>query len=318
MKHLRIVFLFLIVVSLIGFFSCSKQDSTLEVSENVLKAKVTLVIGNAYILRDDNPTKIKMKIGDRILPNDVIITGKKSAVNIVLANRGIFKIKENSNVSLKNLVNIDDENNKATIKITAGKIIIGLQKLKKESTFEVETPTAVAGVRGTTFMVSVDKKETSAFPYFVKVKKKEDIVTKIAVLTGSVELINPKNNADNKMISALRQATLQNDDFKNVKIEKITRLSLNEISAIKDYSEIKKLKLAEISEEIKQAEPEVEELMKSELKTKSAIKSEVEDLSQTEKAIEAQKIEAKKEAIKKMKSTGKKSEGKYLEDDQGW
>lgn len=318
MKRLRIVILFLTVVSLIGFIGCGKQESTIQVSENVLNAKVTLVLGNAYILRDDNPAKIKIKIGDRILPNDVVITGKKSSVNIVLANRGIFKIKENSNVSLKNLVKVDDENSMATLKITAGKIVLGLQKLKKESTFAVETPTAVAGVRGTTFMVSVDKKETSAFPYFVKVKKKEDIVTKIAVLTGSVELINPKNSSDNKMISALRQATLQNDDFKNVKIEKITRLSLDEISAIKDYSEIKKLKLAEISEEIKQAEPDMEELMKSELKTKSEIKSEIEDLSKTEKAIEAQKIEAKKEAIKKMKSTEQKSDGKYLEDEQGW
>jgi len=317
MKHVKLIIVMILMISLVGFFSCSKQSTSVKLAENVLKAKVTLAMGKAYILRDDNPTKISMKIGDIIHPHDVIITGKNSSVNIVLANRGLIKIQENSHVSLKNLVNIDNENNKATVKVTAGRIVLGLQKLKKDSSFEVETPTAVAGVRGTTFMVSVDKRETSAFPYFVKVKKKEEVVTKIAVLTGKVELVNPKNESDNKMINALREATLENDDFKNIKIEKITRLSLNEISAMKDYSEIKRLKLKEISEEIQQAEPEVEQLLKAELKMKSEIKSEVEDLSQTERAIESQKIEAKKEAIKKMKSSAGKSDGKYL-DDQSW
>ncbi len=317
MRNLRLSILILVIVSVACFFGCSKQD-TIEVSEKILKAKVTLVKGKAFILRDDNPTKIKVRIGERILPNDVIITGKKSAVNVVIVNRGIFKIKENSNVSLKTLIKSDDENNVARIKITAGRIVLGLRKLKKNSTFEVETPTAVAGVRGTSFMVTVENKETSAFPYFVKVRKKEEIVTKIAVLTGKVELINPKNPRDNRIIASLRQATLKNDDFKNVKIEKITRLSMNEISSIKDLSEIKKLKLQDISEEITKAAPAVEELMKSELKTKAEIKSQLEDLSQTEKAIENQKIEAKKEAIKKMKRTRQKSDSKYLEDEQGW
>ena len=176
----------------------------------------------------------------------------------------------------------------------------------------------MAGVRGTSFMVSVEEKETSAFPYFVKLKKKEDVVTKIAVLTGAVELVNPKNKAQTKMITALKQATLNNDDFKNVKIEKITKISMTEIYAIKDFSEIKKMKLKEISSEIRSAEPAVEELMRSELKTKSEIKTSSEDLSKTEKDIEDQKIEAKKEAIKKMKTTEQKSDGKYLEDESGW
>lgn len=316
MKGIKISFLIFLILS-VAIMSCSKQEEV-QVSEKILKAKVTLVIGKAYLLRDDSPEKIKIRTGARILPNDVILTGKKSAVNIVIANRGVFKIKQNSRVSLKNLIKVDDDNNVASIKVTAGKVVLGLQKLKKNSSFEVETPTAVAGVRGTSFMVSVKQEDKSAFPYFVKVRKKADVVTKVAVLTGSVELINPKNKRQKLMLSSLKEATLNNDDFKNIKVEKITRLSLDEISAIKEYSEIKKLKLKEISDEIEKAEPEVEEIMKSDLKTKSDVKSQQEDLSKTEKAIEDQKIEAKKEAIKKMKTSNKKSEGKYLDDESGW
>ncbi|MBU1076988.1 MAG: FecR domain-containing protein [Spirochaetes bacterium] len=317
MKVLKICVVMLVAASM-AFISCSQKDEELNVSENILKAKVTLVKGSAYILREDDPAKIRVKIGKRILPNDVIITGKNSAVNIVIADRGLFKIKQNSNVSLKDLIRVDGDNNKARIKVTAGKIVLGLQKLKRGSSFEVETPTAVAGVRGTSFMVSVNQKDTSAFPYFVKLKKKEEVVTKIAVLTGKVELINPKNNSQKLMISSLKEATLNNDDFRNIKVERITRISLDEISSIKDYSEIKELKLREISEEIKKAEPRIEDVMKSDLKTKAEVKSGKEDLSKTEEAIEKQKIEAKKEAIKKLKSSTKKSEGKYLDDESGW
>lgn len=305
----------LLACSLASGWNCGSKGTEGKAS-NVLKAKVSMVIGTAYILRADNPAKIKININDAILPDDVIITGKGGSVNVVIEKRGVFKIKDNSNILFSNLLMVDDENNSAKIKVMAGRVILGLEKLKKNSTFEVETPTAVAGVRGTSFMVSVQQKETRAFPYFVKVTRQEDMVTKIAVLTGKVELSNPKVSGSSYMIDSLKEATLINDDFKNIKIEKITRLSLDEITVIKDFSEIKELKLKEITDEIQKVEPQLEEIMKSELKTKSAVKSSAEDLSKTEKALEEEKLEVKKEAIQKMKSGNKKTDNKYLDDNK--
>jgi len=315
MRNLKIFLAMGLITLLVFGMGCSKKTST--ITDKILEAKVTFVKGVVYVLREDSPEKVVLKVKDRILPNDVIITGPNSAVNVVIAKRGLFKVKENSSVSLKDLMKVDEENNIAKVKISAGKIILGLKKLKKNSVFEVETPTAVAGVRGTTFMVSVERKERSAFPYFVKVQKGENVITKVAVLSGKVELINPKNTKESYAITALKQATLKNDDFKNIKIEKITRLALDEISAIKDFSEIKELKLKEISEEIEESDNAMQELLKSELENKAKIREQQENLKSTEKSLEVQKIEAKKEAIKKMK-TEKKSESKYLEDEQGW
>ena len=240
---------------------------------------------------------------------------KDSTVNVVIVDRGVFKIQQNSNVSFKNLLIINKDNNVAKLKVTAGQIVLGLEKLKKDSTFEVETPTAVAGVRGTSFMVSVSQKQSSAFPYFVKVSKQSDVVTKVAVLTGSVQLSNPADKSQTLMINSLKQATLVNDDFKDVKIENITRLSVDEISVIKEFSEIKELKLKEISDEMQKVEPKVEEIMKSELKTKSELKSKNENMNQTENAVDQQNIKAKKENVQKLKTSNKKSEGKYLQDE---
>ncbi len=315
MKGLKIILVLVIAAGLM-FASCSKKGEVTE-AKKILKAKVTLVMGNAYVLREDNPAKVALKMGDILKPSDVIITGKKGSVNIIIANVGVLKIKQNSNVSLKDLL-VQEEGANARLKVTAGRVILGLKKLQKKSSFEVETPTAVAGVRGTTFMVSVKEEESHAFPYFVNVSKKKKLVTKIAVLTGKVELINPENKNQSYMITTLKEATLNNKDFDNVKIEKITRLAINEIESIKEFSEIKELKLKEIQEEINEVAPELENEMKADIKAKAAIKAQEEDLSKTEKLLEEQKIEAKKKAIKAVKSgAAKKSEGKYLEDEEG-
>ncbi len=316
MKGLKLSLILIIAAALI-YTGCSKKEVTNQASK-ILKAKVKLVVGHAYLLREDNPVKKELKIGDILKPSDVIITGKDGSVNVIIANVGVLKIKRNSNISLKDLL-VQQEGANAKLKVSAGRVILGLKKLQKNSTFEVETPTAVAGVRGTTFMVSVQKEDTHAFPYFVNVAKKKNLVTKIAVLTGKVELINPKNENESYMITALKEATLKNDDFKNVKIEKITRLAINEIESIKEFSAIKELKLKEIEEEINAVSPEIEKEMKAEIKTKAAIKAKEENLSKTEELLEEQKIEAKKKAIKTMKATeNKKSEGKYLEDESGF
>lgn len=315
MKHKRTSWIVFMAAALLFYAGCARQGTKQEPA-GVLKAKVSMVIGSAYILRSTSPERIRVKLNDTIMPEDVVITAARSSVNVVIPKRGVFKIKENSNILFSSLLMVDDENNSAKIKVMAGKMILGLEKLKKDSAFEVETPTAVAGVRGTSFMVSVQQKENRAFPYFVKIARKDDVVTKIAVLTGSVELTDPKGASPSTMISSLKEATLINDDFKNLKVENITKISLDEIAMIKDFSEIRELKMKEITEEIRKAEPQIEEMMKAELKAKGAVKSSAEDLSGTEKELEKENLDVKKDAIRKMKSDGKKTEGKYLDDNK--
>lgn len=305
----------LAAASLLCLAGCGRRGAQQE-SAGVLKARVSMVIGTAYILRASSPERIRVKLNAGIMSEDVVITTAGSSVNVVIPKRGVFKIKENSNILFSSLLMVDDENNSAKIKVMAGKMILGLEKLKKDSVFDVETPTAVAGVRGTSFMVSVQQKESRAFPYFVKIARKDDVVTKIAVLTGSVELSDPKGASPSTMIGSLKEATLINDDFKNVKIENITKISLDEIAVIRDFSEIRELKMKEITDEIRKAEPRIEEMMKAELKAKGGVKSSAEDLSKTEKALEQENLDVKKDAIRKMKTGDKKTDGKYLDDNK--
>jgi len=302
--------IFLIMIMLVAV-SCSKKEVS-QKAENILEAKVTLVKGVAYIFKAETPEKIVVNIGTIVMPGDVLVTGSGSSVVVAIKNRGIMKIGENSEVAFKELLVIDEENNSAVVNLTRGKIISGVKKLIKTSKFNVETPTAVVGVRGTSFMVAVQKEEDSAFPYFVKVPKKSNVITKVGVLTGKVELQNIKEPHTKISIDNMKEATIVNDDFKNIKIVKISPLTIEEIKEIKDAPVVEELKIDEIKEELNLTE--TESVIKEEVKVKSAVKTKQE----VEEAAEESKEELKKDATGNLKKQQKKS-GKYLEDEtSGW
>ena len=65
------------------------------------------------------------------------------------------------------------------VHVKAGKLLLNLDKLSGKSTFQVETPTAVAVVRGTQFSVSVDA------------LKIDNPISTFAVRDGNVEVFTP-------------------------------------------------------------------------------------------------------------------------------
>ncbi len=319
MRNLKTIGIIFIIISLL-MTGCVKKDSEkADGLKKVLNTKVTMVKGKAYLLRENSPAKITLKIGSTILPADIIITGKNSSANIMIAKRGVIKIKENSSVSLRELVEVDDTDNITRIKVAVGKVVVGLLKLKKDSIFEIETPTAVAGVRGTTFSVTVENDSKNAFPHFVKTEKVQNSKTKIAVLTGSVELVNNKNKEESIIIDSLKEATLSNDDFKNVKVDNIKKEEVAEFSAIKEFSEIKDLKIDEVIEEIGEGQEKADDMIKAELKAKAKVKIRKEDITKTEDKVDSDAVEAEKnEVIDKDKQTDNDDSSKYLDKGETW
>ena len=77
-----------------------------------------------------------------------------------------------------------------------------LKKLSKEKYFSINTPTAVVGVRGTTFMVTAEQSE-----------KYKPVAIKIAVLSGKVELGNAENPEEKVLVEELTQGHLPGPDF---------------------------------------------------------------------------------------------------------
>lgn len=102
-------------------------------------------------------------VGKKVNAGDVIITEKDSEVDLQIAGGGAFRVLNASRITVGALAQ------KSEINVQKGGLLLGLKKMKADEEFTVRSPTALAGVRGTSFSFSADRNT-------------------IAVLTGSVQV----------------------------------------------------------------------------------------------------------------------------------
>ena len=105
------------------------------------------------------------RAGEKLIPSkgmvlnayDKITTSKGAALDVTFDDglKDIVKIGSNSHVVLES----DAIQKQTSIFMDRGEILLKLEKLEKGSNFQVRTPTAVAGVRGTSFGVQLKGKE---------------------------------------------------------------------------------------------------------------------------------------------------------------
>jgi len=224
----KLWYLLIVVFFIVG---CTKPPKL------IISAKLTFLSGDITILRKHNPQEVKLNM--RLYPGDLIQTGKDSEVNILFANIGISKIRQNTEVSIQELwksINGDQ----IRMDITRGRILSSLKKLTKEkgeSRFEIFTPTAVVGVRGTTFIVNVEPKKH----------------TKIAVFAGEVEIKGRAQIEKIVGVEELKEAILPQSDFERIRVVRMSDATFKELKSIEGIHEIEEYKLTETKEEIKES-----------------------------------------------------------------
>lgn len=120
---------------------------------------------------------------------DTVYTGASSSVTLNLSNGDAdVTLGENAEINVSDL-NTSDGNKKSKLKVWAGSMWVKVKSLAgSDDEFEVETPTAVMGVRGTQFFVTVDPK-TGAI--------------KMAVGAGKVSASTVKNGTDSTQKSSI-------------------------------------------------------------------------------------------------------------------
>jgi len=300
---LKVFFYWLVVILMV--FSCAKQqEQQTKDSVKFLKATATMVIGDAYVLKAKDPKQHLLKNGDLLFPEDVIITKESGKVNITVENSGILRILPNSQVVLSSLLLKDNGAAEQKIAVRTGKIILGLKKLQRDSSFNVETPTAVAGVRGTSFAVDVKSDIQNAFPFFVKIDNK-NVKTRVAVFSGTVEMYSEQKEKS-VMVEPMKMAILDGDDFNNIKVVPIDRVYLSDFDELRKNVDLNSPDMKEISEEIQWVDVNVS----AKIQTKLQVKTKVNKASSSQ--IEVKDNVESTEKVDKVK-TEQKREGKYLD-----
>ncbi|MBF0384253.1 MAG: FecR domain-containing protein [Candidatus Omnitrophica bacterium] len=134
-----------------NFISFSSQD----------RARVLRVTGSVSLERAGE--KIAPAAGMVLNDRDRLSTEADSSLEVTYDDglKNIIRIGSDSNVMLENAI-IEKQTN---IYLDRGDVILKLEKLEKGSSFKVRTPTAVAGVRGTSFGVRLIGKEAEILDY---------------------------------------------------------------------------------------------------------------------------------------------------------
>ncbi len=115
--------------------------------------------GTAYLV-DADQNKTPAVEGQAVAEGDIIEVGEDSFVDIAFDPewKNVSRLEEGSRISIRSLQNTE-------LDLTKGSIYSKLKNLPRESSFEVRTPTAIAGVRGSEFYAAFDGSESEVLNY---------------------------------------------------------------------------------------------------------------------------------------------------------
>ncbi|MBK7843616.1 MAG: FecR domain-containing protein [Bdellovibrionales bacterium] len=126
---------------------------------------LTVVKGNVSIKSGKTGKDEKAKIGMKVFPKDSILTQADSRAKIVMVDKNEINVSPSSNIVIDSYeFDPAKDNKKVLIDVIYGKVRAKVeQKYDGENNkFQVKTPSAVAGVRGTDFFTSFNQVTNSS------------------------------------------------------------------------------------------------------------------------------------------------------------
>lgn len=125
-------------------------------------AHITNIKGKVFLIRNG---KTQTPVNNLALyPNDIIKTLKNSSCEIFFTDLAITLLEENTKLTLKTISKTQN-NKQANYFLNTGKALSSINKLNKNDSFNVQTPSAIAGVRGTEFLVDADNDASEVAVY---------------------------------------------------------------------------------------------------------------------------------------------------------
>lgn len=147
-------------------------------------------------------TPVGAKVGSKVYPQDTIITGKDSRAKIVMSDRNIINVLPETKLRIDEYISELKEKN-VRLSLFEGKVRTNVEQKydNSENRFEIKTPSAVVGVRGTQFLTSY---------------KRATNMTAVTTFRGEVAFrgIDALSNKQTEAVMVRRGETAENLDGK--------------------------------------------------------------------------------------------------------
>jgi len=160
--------------------------------------------------------------GQVIKQGDSVRTAKDAAAELSYESGGVTSLEGDSELSVKSVKSdYDNDDYETALDLVMGRILVNAGKVGSETlSFKVNTPVAVAAVRGTEFVVDVTGKEDAA----------------IAAFSGSVQ-VTKIGSSDSVFIKKNKKISIQK---KTTKLQKPVKLDKKTIKLKKKFITLKK------------------------------------------------------------------------------
>jgi hypothetical protein len=121
-----------------------------------IAAQIKTAAGTVYAMRDGK--RVELKPGDELYEKDVIDTGSDGTIGLTFTDNSVLSLGPNSEVALSEYrFDSGNFNGTMTTDIRKGTMTMVSGDIARSSpdAMKVRTPTAILGVRGTSFAVDV-------------------------------------------------------------------------------------------------------------------------------------------------------------------
>lgn len=112
---------------------------------------VTTLVGEATVARSASAQPQDLRMRADVFALDRIITKERSMVHVLMGGKALLTVRELS------VVTVTEEGGRATVELQSGKVGLAVvrERMKPGDVIEVQTPHAVAAVRGTVLVVEI-------------------------------------------------------------------------------------------------------------------------------------------------------------------
>jgi hypothetical protein len=138
------------------------SGALVEKSLPVTQGVVTFVEGEAVIIPKNGQAKRRLFSNTIVNPGDVIQTLAQGKVEIIINRETVLRLRERTKLTLTNFRDLHAGSGRTRVGFSLGTLWTKMKKFKdKAERFELELPTAIAGVHGTVYEATIGK-DTSA------------------------------------------------------------------------------------------------------------------------------------------------------------
>ncbi len=205
-----------LVISLLLMTSISPQIVLASSTDRL--AEIVSFSGEAKVVNNNNESSVKVFDGMKLSPGDIVVTGKNAWVKLNIDNNKDLVIGENTRLELSDLSGSKaNKTDSTSLKLWAGQVWTNIKEsLTFKSKYEIKTPTSVAGVRGTKYLIEY-----------------KDNTTRVGVMSGVVKTDLYERGFDKEGKYYIKEKTFMVEKDKAIQYNpNLDKLELIEVKAL--------------------------------------------------------------------------------------